>query len=390
MKSTLRILCLEDDEEDFAFINDTLEQSGLSVITKRVDSREKYVKALTEYNPDVILSDHALPKFNSTDALQLCLSMHLQVPFILVTGAVSDEFAVKCMKLGADDYILKSSLKRLPSAIQNALKLKETEKAKLKVVAELAAQNDELIKINKEVDSLVYSVSHNLRAPLMSMLGLINLAKKENNIENLHSYHQMMENMVHKLDDTLKEILDYSRNARQELQIERIDFKSLISETLEKMRFMPGFERLDIKVSVRDQVEFQTDYYRVSVIMNNLISNAVKYLDKNKQTPFLNITIIIDEDRALLWFQDNGIGIDHSLMPRIFDMFFRANTERDGSGLGLYIVKEAIQKLRGTIDIESELGEGTIFDIEIPNHLQDNIRLEQSSVIGSKFPGELA
>ena len=368
MKSALRILCLEDDEEDFEFINDTLQRSELSVTTKMVDTREKYLEALIEYKPDVILSDHGLPSFDSTEALQLCRSLGLGVPFILVTGAVSDEFAVKCLKLGADDYILKSNLRRLASAIQNSLKLKETEKAKQKAVAELAAQNEELMKINKEVDSLVYSVSHNLRAPLMSMLGLINLARNENDIEALHSYHQMMEKAVHRLDDTLKEILDYSKNARQELQIGPIDFESLINETLEKMRFMPGFNLLEVKVSIRHQSEFQTDYYRLSVVINNLISNAIKYLDQNKQKPFLSITVNVDNEKALLWFQDNGMGIDNSLIPKIFDMFFRANTERDGSGLGLYIVKEAMQKLQGSIDIESALGEGTMFDLEIPNH----------------------
>lgn len=376
MKSTLRILCLEDDEEDFEFINDTLEKSGLSITTKRVDTREKFLAALTQFRPDVILSDHALPQFDSTEALAMCQSAKLQIPFILVTGAMSDEFAVKCMKLGADDYILKSNLNRLASAIENALKFKESEVAKIKMIAELAAQNNELIKANKEVDSLVYSVSHNLRAPLLSVLGLINLARNESNIDALRHYHHLIEKTVIKLDDTLKEILDYARNARQELQIERIDFRTLIYETLEKMRFMPGFELLDIKVSVRSQIEFHTDYYRVSVIINNLISNAVKYLDQKKQRPFLGITIIVDEERALLWFQDDGIGIDNDLIPKIFDMFFRANTEREGSGLGLYIVKEAIQKLQGTIEVESVLGGGTIFEIEIPNHLHDKKRSE--------------
>ena len=247
MKRTLKILCLEDDEEDFDIINHTLETGGLSIATKRVDTKEKYLDALDTYNPDVILSDHSLPQFNSTEALKLCHAKHLQIPFILVTGAVSDEFAVNCIKLGADDYVLKSNLRRLPSAIENALKHKGTEKARLKAISELAARNEELLKINNELDSFVYSVSHNLRAPLMSVLGLLNLVKLENSTENLHHYHQMMEDSIYKLDNTVKEILDYSRNARQELQIGPIDFKNMIKETLDKMQFMSGFELLDIQ-----------------------------------------------------------------------------------------------------------------------------------------------
>lgn len=375
MKSVLKVLCLEDDDEDFEFINETLQKSSLVCVTKRVDTENKFKNSLTEFNPDVILSDHALPQFNSMEALRVCQSQDMKVPFILVTGAVSDEFAVQCLKQGADDYILKSNLGRLPSAIKNALKLKEIEQAKLKAIAELALQNDELIKTNKEVDSLVYSVSHNLRAPLMSVLGLINLSKRENNIEMLHQFHHMMEDTILKLDDTLKEILDYSKNARMDLQVVKVDLKQLIQETLEKMQFMPGYARMDVQVEIEDKVDFYTDYYRLSVIINNLISNGIKYQDRSKESPRLHISGSVSENHVLLKFEDNGIGIDNTVVSKIYDMFFRANTEKDGSGLGLYIVKEAVDKLQGKIQIKSALGEGTTFTLEIPNHKENILHL---------------
>jgi signal transduction histidine kinase len=366
-RSELRILCLEDDEDDFEIIGRTLEKGGLPAKTVRVDSRDKFQAALDNFKPDVILSDHALPRFDSTEALSLCQSLEMRVPFILVTGAVSDEFAAKCMKLGADDYILKSNLKRLPSAIENALKWRETEKAKLKAMSDLATQNDELVKINKEVDSLVYSVSHNLRAPLMSLIGLLHLSRQENRIEVIRDYNKMMENVIHKLDDTLKEILDYSRNARQDLQVERVDFRKLISDTLDKLRFMPTFNSIDVQVSIDEKVEFRSDYYRLSVIANNLISNSIKYADLRKEKPIFHISITVDTTRAVLRFADNGIGIDNALLPKIFDMFFRGTTEREGSGLGLYIVHEAVHKVGGKIDVKSEFGKGTVILLEIPN-----------------------
>lgn len=354
--------------EDFELINYVLKKSGLTITSKRVDTKDEYLEGLKNYNPDVILSDHLLPQFNSTEALRLCRGMNLDIPFILVTGAVSDEFAVNCIKLGADDYVLKSNLSRLPSAIESSLKHKEVEYARTKATTALASQNNELLKINKELDSFVYSVSHNLRAPLMSVLGLINLAKRETDTEALQQYHHLMENSIHKLDDTLKEILEYSRNARQELQIEPIDFKKVVDENLVKMQFMPGFTQLEINVSVNDAIPFHSDYYRVSVIMNNLISNAVKYLDQTKEKPFFSITITNDQFNAVLEFKDNGIGIHHTLLPKIFNMFFRATNTMEGSGLGLYIVKEAIDKLKGAIEIESAIGEGTLFRINLPNY----------------------
>jgi len=367
----LKILCLEDDDIDFEIINMTLERGGMEIETKRVDSREKFLEGLTAFNPDVILSDHSLPQFNSIEALRLCRSTKLHIPFILVTGAVSDEFAVNCIKEGADDYVLKSNLNRLPSAIKSALKHKETEEAKLAAISSLASRNEELLKINTELDSLVYSVSHNLRAPLMSVLGLVSLAKIEPDPTAIHHYHELIEKSVNKLDDTLKEILDYSRNARLDLQLTKIDFNEKTTETLEKMQYMSGVENIDIQVSINEQAPFYSDYYRLSVVLNNLISNAIKYYDDSKKNCFFHISITVDDKQAKLIFEDNGIGIDAEALPKIFDMFFRATNKTTGSGLGLYIVKEAVEKLQGVMVLESSVGQGTIFKIEIPNHRID-------------------
>ena len=364
----LKILCMEDDDIDFEIINMTLEKGGMEIETKRVDSREKFLDGLTTFRPDVILSDHSLPQFNSIEALRLCRSTKSHIPFILVTGAVSDEFAVNCIKEGADDYVLKSNLNRLASAIKSALKHKETEEAKLTAITSLASRNEELVKINTELDSLVYSVSHNLRAPLMSVLGLVNLVKIETDPKAIHHYHELIEKSVNKLDDTLKEILDYSRNARLDLQVVKIDFNEMTRDTLEKMQFMTGVENIDIRISVNEEIAFYSDYYRLSVVMNNLISNAIKYYDEGKKNSFFHISITVDDKKAKLIFEDNGIGIDAEALPRIFDMFFRATNKTTGSGLGLYIVKEAVEKLQGVIAIESSVGQGTTFKIEIPNH----------------------
>jgi len=363
----LKVLCLEDDDFDFEIINLELKKGGMEIDAKMVYTREGFLNALTSFQPDVILSDHSLPQFNSIEALTICKAKTSHIPFILVTGAVSDEFAVSCLKQGADDYVLKSSLKRLPSAIRNALNRKSSEEAKLIAVNALATQNVELTKINKELDSLVYSVSHNLRAPLMSVLGLINLAKSETEIDTIRHFHEMMEKSVYNLDATLKEILDYAKNARQEPAIEKIDFKEMINETLGKMQFMTGFSKIQIRVTVLDSIPFHSDFYRISIILNNLISNAIKYHDGNKENCFFNIAVTTEEQKAILVFHDNGIGINSESIDKIFNMFYRATEKMDGSGLGLYIVKEAVDKLHGDIQIESSLGDGSSFKINIPN-----------------------
>jgi signal transduction histidine kinase len=369
-------------EEDVVLIKRTLKKSGLLFETHQVDTREDFIQALKEYHADVILSDHSLPQFDSVEALELCKKSGLQVPFILVTGAVSEEFAVTCLKEGADDYVLKSNLARLPNAVRNALKQKRAELAKTEAARALQSQNAELMKINKELDSFVYSVSHNLRAPLMSVLGLLDLAKHENqnSSTSLDQYFSMMETSIHKLDETVKEILDYSRNARQNLTIEQVDLKKLIDEHFEKMQFMPGSAFISREIAINEQFPFYSDQYRLSVILNNLISNAIKYYDPSKEKPMLRISAEIQKEKVSIFFEDNGIGIEDRYLLKVFDMFFRATEKNKGAGLGLYIVKEAIDKLKGEIRIESTMGKGTTFIIELPNYVPNESSVTSDSV----------
>lgn len=364
-------MSLEDLEEDFFLITHALKKAGLHFEAKRVDSKTEFSAALDAFGADVILCDHSLPQFDSHEALQIFHERKMQIPFILVTGAVSEEFAVSSLKHGADDYVLKSNLARLPNVINHALKQKEAERQKIEAAKALARQNETLIKINKELDSFVYSISHNLRAPLMSVLGLLDLAKNESDNVVIHQYHEMMKSSVCKLDDTLREILEYSRNARQGLVVDEIDFEKIVNDNFERMQFMPGYERINKEIFIDGQRQFYSDRYRLSLILNNLISNAIKYADPSKDVSFINITIRLNRDKALLIFRDNGIGIENGYMQKVFNMFFRATSKNDGAGLGLYIVKEAVEKLGGSIELESEMGSGTQFTIELPNLVRE-------------------
>ncbi|MEO7989805.1 MAG: ATP-binding protein [Chryseolinea sp.] len=367
--SEIKILLLEDLEDDAGLIERELHKMGLRFEMKRVDTKSEFIESLRGYKADVILSDHSLPQFNSFDALKLCRRAGLLVPFILVTGTVSEEFAVSCLKQGADDYVLKSNLTRLPTAINNSLRQKKLEAERKRAEIALRTQNEELVKINKELDSFVYSVSHNLRAPLMSVLGLLNLAKMNNHEQDsiFDSYFNMMEHSIQKLDETLKEILDYSRNARNQLNIKKTDVKDILDDSIERLKYMVGSDQISKAITVEENSVLYSDPYRLQVIFNNLLSNATKYRDQQKENSFVNFTITIDGQKAIIQCQDNGIGISDELLPKVFDMFFRATELSEGAGLGLYIVKETVDKLKGTITLFSQLGVGTIIKLEIPN-----------------------
>jgi signal transduction histidine kinase len=373
MERELKILMLEDLEEDIGLIEHSLRRGGLEFTSRYADTKDEFVRALDEFHPDVILSDHALPQFNSVEALKICRQNNHNIPFILVTGTVSEEFAVSCLKQGADDYVLKSNLARLSSAITNALRQRNIEIKRKKAEKALRRQNEELVKINNELDSFVYSVSHNLRAPLMSVLGLIRLAHEDDKKygNRLKDYFGMMEHSVNKLDETLKEILDYSRNARLEISVEKVDVKKQIEEGFERLMYHDGADQIQKIVHVKEKFPLYSDSHRIGVVLNNLLSNAIKYRDSNKENQFIKVEVHIDQTTATFYFSDNGIGISEEWQGKIFDMFFRATDRSDGAGLGLYIVKEAVEKLGGKIHVQSKPEEGTTFILTIPNHVRE-------------------
>jgi K+-sensing histidine kinase KdpD len=347
MNVHLKILSLEDVEDDIGLIERTLSRNNISFEIKRVDTRADFVGALRHFRPDVILSDHSLPQFNSVEALKICKRLHSSVPFILVTGAVSEEFAVTCLKEGADDYVLKSNLARLPSAIQNALKQREAEAQQRRVEQELRIQNDELAKVNKEMDSFIYSVSHNIRSPLASVLGLLDLAARDDQARDrfFSEYFSMMNRSIKKLDDTLREILD---------------IRQVIELNLEQLKYLSGFENIQVQIKVVQDEAFYADKARLSVILCNLISNSIKYRDPSKTENRLSISFLLEKRTAELSVEDNGIGIAEEVLPNVFNMFFRGTEKSDGAGLGLYIVKESVSKLKGEVTIESRVGHGTV------------------------------
>jgi signal transduction histidine kinase len=169
------------------------------------------------------------------------------------------------------------------------------------------------------------------------------------------------------LDGFIKDILDYSRNARMEVQVEKIDFLSLITETQNNFTLIKGANRIKTNVEVFGRVDFNSDRTRLEVIMNNLFSNAIKYQDYNKKQSTVSIQIHLSPENALIKVADNGIGIEPKHLDKLFGMFYRASENSKGSGLGLYIARETVTKLGGSIKVESEFGQSTTFDIAIPN-----------------------
>lgn len=230
---------------------------------------------------------------------------------------------------------------------------------RIRIENELKIRNDEL-------DNFVYKVSHDLRAPLSSVLGLVNLAKLEKSADNLKEYVDMIENRIKLLDGFINDVLSHSKNLKLEVEISEVNLEQIIEKCFTDLSYLPFAGKVDVRLNI-ENTGFFSDRWRVNEIFRNLISNAIKYVDPSKEHSFVSVYVKVTEKYAEILIEDNGIGISEDTLPRIFEMFYRATEFAEGSGIGLYIVKNAVQKLGGTIKIDSEDRIGTGFKIRLPN-----------------------
>jgi signal transduction histidine kinase/ligand-binding sensor domain-containing protein len=225
----------------------------------------------------------------------------------------------------------------------------------------------QLGKTIKELDAFVYSASHDLVAPLKSVLGLVDLARLENPSEELSLYLGHIEISVEKLENVIQSMIQHSRNTRFEITHESVNIHDLIQECIADVKFMPGAESVTFQVDIPPHHIVHSDPRRLKIIFDNLISNAIKYRDPDKSTNMIQLGFESDDTSWKLGIRDNGIGIQNKHLGRLFEMFFRATNRSQGSGLGLYIVHETINRLHGEIEVDSEFGAWTRFVVTIPH-----------------------
>jgi ligand-binding sensor domain-containing protein/two-component sensor histidine kinase len=226
--------------------------------------------------------------------------------------------------------------------------------------------NKELRKVNSELDKFVYSASHDLRAPLASILGLVAIARLDDGKEIEH-HLSMIEKSIKKLDGFINDIIDFSRNARVEIIKEEIEFETLIHDVMDELKYLDESNRISRIVRVTGQGSFFSDPRRLKIILSNLIANAFKYHLPKKESPFIEVKVERSTENANIMVIDNGSGIPVEQLDKIFNMFFRGNVASKGSGLGLYIVKETVEKIEGTITVVSSPGNGSTFTINLPS-----------------------
>lgn len=323
----------------------------------------------------VIIADQRMPHSTGVEFFNIIRSAYPNPVRMLLTGYTDVEAIIDAINKGEIYRYIKKPWNdfELQNAIQNAYEIYATREKLNNKISELEKANDEL-------NRFVYSTSHDLRSPLASIMGILNLAKMEESVTDPNGYMNMIETCVNKMDTFIQKIIQYYKSIRVDDELTVIDFKSLIDESIVVSKMQKP--EVDFNVSIQQGKEFKNDAFRVSVILDNLISNAIKYQKPSETNPTVNIDVQVDAEKATIKIEDNGIGILDQHLNNIFKMFFRSNNSVNGLGIGLYIVKEALTRIGGDISVHSTHGVGTAFYLTIPNSPETGIlkRIEQSYI----------
>lgn len=238
---------------------------------------------------------------------------------------------------------------------------------KKKYEKELQQQNEDLKKANAELDHFAYSVSHDLRAPLTSAMGLLHLLKTEKDQAQRDHFMEIMQQSLMKLDSFIQEIIHLTKNARTNLKVDAIQLEDMIAEVVASQKYNADYDRVAIRTEVNQPEDFCTDVRRLWIVLNNLISNAIRYHFPLREKSYVCIAATVEQQQLTLTVEDNGIGIQQQHLDKIFNMFYRATDRQSGSGLGLYLVKETVERLEGTVEVASTYEEGTTFTVRLPS-----------------------
>jgi signal transduction histidine kinase len=386
IEKELRILMVEDAAPDAALVEHALKEGGFEFTFKRVDTEAAFLRALEQFQPSVILSDHGLPAFDGFAALSLAQRKAPDVPFIFVTGSLGEEMTAKALQNGAADFVLKHQLESLPAAVHRALRQAESrfqrrqaEEALLSseqryrtLVADLERRvkerTAELEAANKELEAFSYSVSHDLRAPLRHIEGFVEILLTNQApllTPESRRHLQAVADSARQMGLLIGHLLTFSRTAGAELQKTAIPLGDLVHAAIRDLR--QDLAGRDIQWIVNDLPEVQADPTLLRQVMLNLIGNAVKYT-RTRTHARIEIGSRPAETESVIFVRDNGVGFDMRYAQNLFGVFQRLHRAVDfeGTGVGLANVRRIIHRHGGRTWAEGEVEKGATFYFSLP------------------------
>ena len=321
--------------------------------------------------PHIIIADQRMPGMSGIEFFERVKREYPTPTRILLTAYSGSQTVIDAVNRGnIHKYMLKPWDSRLmESTLSAGYSMFQSRN-------ELREKNRELLRVNEELNRFIYSVSHDLRAPLMSVTGLIDLSIEENDITEIKKYLDMMKSSVVKMDQYIHTTLEYYRNYVTDVSPSQVDVYNLVEDIISGLMNYGKYLKFDLQATEEHVV--YTDLIRLKIALTNLISNAVKYGRKKIDEEYtIHINIAKSDQGVTISVRDHGIGIREKELDSIFDIFSKSDENFDlrSTGLGLFLVKEAVQKIGGEIKVESEYGKGSCFTITIPdldNHRPDS------------------
>ena len=427
MTSNLKILVLEDNQNDADLLHRELKKSGLSFTSKIVQAREEYEIALEKFGPDIILSDYSLPAFDAVTAFRIKQYKSPYIPFIIVSGIIGDENAVELIKNGVTDYTPKDKLFTLSQKISRALKDAEERKEKNITASKLKIQSEELVIANKELhektllleqqekklirtneelkrlnqhlenrvfertgeleklihelkdlslskDKLLAVISHDLRNPLaVLLLASEELSREsESNVyDPIQPFVKIIERSSHNILRQLNELVNWAKTQQEKatVNLEKIYLVSAIRESFELLKPNASQKNIVLENKVSNGIFIKADALMLRSILQNLVTNSIKY---SWQGGKVMITAKPKGSLTEVCIMDSGLGMDEATRQKLFtksnSMSVSGTNNEEGTGLGLILVKDFVSQHGGTVRVESEIEKGTCIYFTMPTY----------------------
>lgn len=356
----IKVLYIDDEQNNLVGFKATFRFDYSIFIATEITQAYAHLKSNPEIS--IILCDQRMPETTGSRFFEEMRQKYPDPIRMLITGYSDIESVIEAVNKGhIFRYIKKPWTDAdIRSAIEEGNKYYVTNSM-------LTAKNKELQAAYEELGKFTYSVTHDLRGPLLSVIGAIDLAKTMERLPEIRELLGMMDDAVKKLDEFITNTHEYYKLKKGQLIFEEIDFNKLISDATSIFRVAGRMDNIEFTAQVKQEEKFISDEVSIKIILNNLFSNAFKFQKKHAIDKFVAVDIKVINGNAEILVRDNGIGIDDNHVDNIFDMFYRATAEEPGSGFGLYNLKDALEKLNGTIKVQSKINEGTLFIVTIPS-----------------------
>ncbi len=363
----LRVLLVEDNPSDIELVSRELRRGGFDLTMDVVETEEEFTARVRSNSYQVVLADYNLPQWRGLEALNVLRNEKLDIPLILVSGALGDVTAVECIKQGAMDYVLKDRLARLPVAVLSALQEKRLRDERQQAIDDLAKKVEELARSNRELEQFAYVASHDLQEPLRMVAAYTQLLAERYQgklDEQADKYIHYAVDGAKRMQTLVQDLLAFSRAGRQHSEVKETDCNVVVELAIANLQV--AIRESEAPITCDHLPVVLANPTQIAQVFQNLIGNAIKF--RGPKTPQIQITAEKQENEWLFSVADNGIGIAPEYCQDIFVIFKRLHTrtEYPGNGIGLAICRKIIEQNGGRIWVTSQEGSGSTFKLTLP------------------------